>query len=137
MMAAAAHTLSGVLETCLYHAGGEREAMERFYRGVLGLEAEAEWPDGIAFRLGTGVVLLFDRDLVSKRDGPIAEHGATGPGHVCFLAEDGGYEPWRDRLVAEGVEITHEHEWPGGRRSFYFQDPAGNLLEIADADLWA
>ena len=35
-----------------------------------------------------------------------------------------------------GIEITHEQEWQGGRRSFYFKDPAGNLLEIADGDIW-
>ena len=43
---------------------------------------------------------------------------------------------WRERLGAAGVEITHEHDWEGGRRSLYFHDPAGNLLEIADGDLW-
>ena len=36
----------------------------------------------------------------------------------------------------QGVEITHEHDWDGGLRSLYFTDPAGNLLEIADGDLW-
>jgi catechol 2,3-dioxygenase-like lactoylglutathione lyase family enzyme len=42
----------------------------------------------------------------------------------------------RERLADGGVEITHEHEWDGGGRSFYFHDPAGNLIEIADRDLW-
>ena len=27
-------------------------------------------------------------------------------------------------------------EWDNGVRSFYFHDPAGNVLEIADGDLW-
>jgi catechol 2,3-dioxygenase-like lactoylglutathione lyase family enzyme len=45
------------------------------------------------------------------------------------------YERWRERLEAVGVQILHDHKWNGGR-SLYFIDPAGNLLEIADGDLW-
>jgi catechol 2,3-dioxygenase-like lactoylglutathione lyase family enzyme len=41
-----------------------------------------------------------------------------------------------EHLRRHDVEITHEHAWDSGRRSFYFQDPAGNLLEIADGELW-
>ena len=42
----------------------------------------------------------------------------------------------RERLAEAGVEIEHDHEWPDERRSFYFRDPAGNLLEVANADIW-
>ena len=129
-------TLKGVLETCLYHDATERGRMEAFYTEVLGLEETARWPDGVAFRLGAGVVLLFDRDQLGAGGGPLKEHGTTGPAHACFAVETQAYEPWKERLAAAGVEITHEQEWPGGR-SFYFKDPAGNLLEIADGDLWA
>ena len=129
--------LEAVLETCLYHDGGERERMEEFYGEVLGLEASARWPDGTAFRLGAGVVLIFDRDRLGEGRGPMKEHGSSGPGHACFVVDASGYEQWRRRLGDAGVEVTHEHEWPSGRRSFYFADPAGNLLEIADGDLWS
>ena len=103
----------GLLETCLYHDTAQRPEVERFYGEVLGLQ------------------------LVAERSGPISAHGSHGPGHACLLAGGAGrYEAWRRRLEAEGVEITHEHAWGGERRSFYFADPAGNLLEIADGDLW-
>jgi catechol 2,3-dioxygenase-like lactoylglutathione lyase family enzyme len=128
--------LGGVLETCLYHEPDEAEAIERFYTEVLGLRPVSRWPGGIALRTGGSVLLLFDRELTASRSGPIADHGTTGPGHACLLADDAGYEPWRNRLRAAGVEITHEHHWDGGMRSFYFKDPAGNLLEIASGDLW-
>jgi catechol 2,3-dioxygenase-like lactoylglutathione lyase family enzyme len=131
-----APTFDGVLETALYHGGGAREAIERFYGEVLGLPAVAAWPDGVAFRVGAGVLLLFDRERLAERDGPIADHGATGPGHVCLHAGDGAYERWRERLEAAGVEIVHDAEWGARGRSFYFKDPAGNLLEIADRDIW-
>jgi catechol 2,3-dioxygenase-like lactoylglutathione lyase family enzyme len=110
--------------------------MERFYSDVLELRQVAGWGDGRAFRLGPGVVLLFDRDRVAGRDEPIAAHGSDGPGHVCFTAADGEYDAWHERLRGADVEITHEQDWPSGRRSLYFSDPAGNLLEIADGDLW-
>jgi catechol 2,3-dioxygenase-like lactoylglutathione lyase family enzyme len=126
----------GVLETALYHDPGEREQIERFYGEALGLPVVARWPDGLAFRVGPGVLLLFDRGGLAEREGPIADHGTTGPGHACLLAPGEEFEQARKRVAASGAEITHEHRWDDGRRSFYFHDPAGNLLEVADADLW-
>jgi catechol 2,3-dioxygenase-like lactoylglutathione lyase family enzyme len=129
--------LTGVLETCLYHDPGETEAVERFYTGALGLRVVSRWPGGFALRTGAGLLLLFDREALADRDGPIAAHGSRGPGHACLLAAGAAeYDGWLARLRSAGVEITHEHEWKGARRSFYFTDPAGNLLEIADGDLW-
>jgi catechol 2,3-dioxygenase-like lactoylglutathione lyase family enzyme len=127
--------LDGLLEVALYHDVAEEGAMADFYGEALGLPRVAEWPDGAAHRLGGLVVLLFARERLAEREGPIAEHGTVGPGHVCFTAPDGEYEAWKDRIGAT-VEIIHEHEWKGGRRSFYFRDPAANLLEVADGDLW-
>ena len=127
---------AGVLETTLYHDGGGREAIERFYGEVLGLPAVAGWPDGVAFRVGAGVLLLFDRERLAERPGPIADHGSSGPGHACLRAADGEFERWRQRLDAAGVAIVHDHDWSGRGRSFYFKDPAGNLLEVADRDIW-
>jgi catechol 2,3-dioxygenase-like lactoylglutathione lyase family enzyme len=125
-----------VLETALYHEPDERDAMERFYGDLLGLPVVARWPDGVALRVGPGVLLLFDRAGLAQREGPIADHGTSGPGHVCLTATDGRYESAKRRLTESAVAIVHEHEWTGGRRSFYFRDPAGNLVEIADGDLW-
>ena len=129
-------SFEGVLETALYHDAGEREAVERLYGEVLDLPLVARWDDGLAFRAGSGVLLLFDRQGLGQRSGPVADHGSTGPGHACLRARPTDYERWRARLREEGIEIVHEHDWSGGGRSFYFRDPAGNLLEIADTDLW-
>ena len=128
--------VSGVLETALYYPHSRKEQVLRFYDETLGMRRVAGWDDGTAYRLGAGVLLLFDRDLVAKRDGPVADHGAEGRGHVCLLGELGRYDSLRERLLRGGVEITHDHEWSAGKRSFYFKDPAGNLLEVADSDLW-
>ena len=126
----------GVLETALYHAPDELEAMDRFYRELLGLPAVARWDDGLAFRVGVGVLLIFDRERLARRGGPIADHGTDGPNHVCLLAAGDTYEQLRERIAAGGVEIAHDQQWPRGGRSFYFKDPAGNLLEVADRDIW-
>ncbi|MBW3608640.1 MAG: VOC family protein [Actinobacteria bacterium] len=131
-----ARTLAGVLETVLYHDGGSRAAIERFYGDLLGLPAVADWGDGIAFRIGPGVLLLFDRERLAERGGAIADHGTSGPGHACLLAPAGEYERWREHLRRAGVAIVHDSTWGDSGRSFYFKDPAGNLLEIADRDIW-
>jgi catechol 2,3-dioxygenase-like lactoylglutathione lyase family enzyme len=66
----------------------------------------------------------------------VPPHGASGPGHACFLVPRGAYEAWRAFLPGRGIEVVHDHAWPGGGRSFYFHDPGGNVLEIADRDFW-
>ncbi len=133
----AASSLGGVLETSLYHDAADASAIEDFYGGVLGLPAVSRWPGGTAYRMGPGVLLLFAREALAKRGSPIAAHGTEGPGHACLVVDGPvAYDTWLERLRTHGVEITHEHEWDGGLRSLYFSDPAGNLLEIADGDLW-
>jgi catechol 2,3-dioxygenase-like lactoylglutathione lyase family enzyme len=104
---------------------------------LLGLVAVSRWPGGIAYRIGPGVLLLFEREALAARDSPIAAHGSSGPGHACLVVDGpGDYDAWHELLRAHNVEITHEHDWDNGLRSLYFADPAGNLLEIADGDLW-
>ncbi len=109
------------------------ERSRRFYRDVLALEPVRE--GSVAHRIGDGVFLLFNADESAVQESPPA-HGASGGVHVCFLAGDGEYEDWKRRLAAAAVDITEEIEWPSGPRSFYFEDPAGNVLEIAERDMW-
>ena len=127
--------LGAVLEVALYHDAAEGQAMTGLYEGVLGLPIVARWPGGVAHRLGTALVLIFEREGLAEREGPIADHGTVGPGHLCFTVDADAYEDWR-RRIADVTDVVHEHEWSGDRRSFYFRDPAGNLLEIANGDLW-
>jgi catechol 2,3-dioxygenase-like lactoylglutathione lyase family enzyme len=132
----AAPGFGGVLETVLYYEPSQRERMERFYSDILALRSVARWDDGTAYRIGAGVLLLFDTEKLAQRTEPQSRHGASGDGHVCLTAEPGGYEDWKQRLADHEVRIDHEASWPGGARSVYFRDPANNLLEIADRDLW-
>jgi hypothetical protein len=34
------------------------------------------------------------------------------------------------------VAIESDFAWPGGGRSLYFRDPAGNSLEFAEPAIW-
>lgn len=126
--------LAGVLETVVYCTTENEGETRRFYREVLGLAPLRD--RSVAHRLGSGVFLLFNADESSVQDSP-PRHGAPDAHvHTCFVAAPGDYEAWKERLAARGVPITEEIEWPGGPRSFYFDDPAGNVLEIAEADMW-
>ena len=128
-----------ILETAIYVDDlGDAEA---FYEGVLGLSRIARVEGRHAFyRVGAGVLLVFDPEATEVVDPssplPVPPHGARGPGHLCFAAEPLGLEAWRERLQAAGVAIEAEVAWPGGGRSVYFRDPAGNSLEVAEARIW-
>lgn len=124
--------LKGVLETVLYFAPGQEAELRRFYGEVLGLHSVGR--GGLTFRIGPGVLLLFEAERSSVQSRP-PPHGARGSIHTCFVAAAGDYESWKRRLIDSAVAIVDEIEW-NGVRSFYFHDPAGNLLEIANGDLW-
>lgn len=126
--------LFGVLETVLYYETEQEAEVESFYRDVLGLRPVVESIGGTAYRAGRDVFLVFDRPTKAKL-GELT-HGTTGSTHTCFLAAADEYESWKEHLREQGVTLIEETTWRSGVRSFYFRDPAGNLLEIAEADLW-
>lgn len=125
--------LERILETVLYYSSGQEEDLARFYGAVLGLQALGQ--GGLTFRVGEGLLLLFNAGLSSAQSQP-PPHGARGPIHTCFVARADEYEGWKQRVTEETGSILQEIEWDNGVRSFYFHDPAGNVLEIADGDLW-
>ena len=121
--------LERILETVLYYSSGQEDELARFYGEVLGLRAVGR--GGLTFRVGD-CLLLFDADLSSVQSQP-PPHGARGPVHTCFVARADDYERWKQRVTDDSGSILEEIEWDNGVKSF---DPAGNVLEIADGDLW-
>ncbi|GAB1362652.1 hypothetical protein MASR1M32_18880 [Rhodobacter sp.] len=92
------------------------------------------------FRVGAGILLIFN-PAATEVPGPapalpIPAHGARGPGHLCFAASRDEIDRWRERLTAARVPVEAEVDWPGGGRSLYFRDPAGNSLEFAEPRIW-
>jgi catechol 2,3-dioxygenase-like lactoylglutathione lyase family enzyme len=125
--------ITGILETVLYVADLERA--ERFYRDVMALTQIGKEPDRhVFFRVGTGVLLIFHAAR-TRRSEHLPPHGADGEIHVCFTVDPTEYEAWKRRIQDHRIPIQKEITWPVGR-SFYFRDPDGNLLELADADIW-
>jgi catechol 2,3-dioxygenase-like lactoylglutathione lyase family enzyme len=124
-----------VLETCLY--ARDLDAAAHFYGDLLGLE-EVSREEGrhVFFRCGAQMVLVFDPEATAKPDGTLPPHGAHGPGHVAFAAEDAQLEAWHERLEAHGVPIDATVTWGEAGRSLYVRDPAGNSVELAPPSLW-
>jgi catechol 2,3-dioxygenase-like lactoylglutathione lyase family enzyme len=125
-----------VLETCLYV--GDVTRARDWYRRVLGLEESAfEPPKQVFFRVGEGMLLLFNTDeKLRDGKGEVPAHGARGPAHIAFEATHEELARWEEHLRAEGVDIEMRRGWPGGGRSLYFRDPDGNSLELATRDVW-
>ena len=128
--------LRRIYETALY--GRPVTELARFYRETLGLRQVSELADaGFAFRLADGgILLLFDPVVVSDPNRGQMPHGATGRGHVAFGVPAGTLGTWTETLEERGVTIIREIEWDRDARSIYVHDPAGNIVELVDGDLW-
>jgi catechol 2,3-dioxygenase-like lactoylglutathione lyase family enzyme len=130
---------AGILETVLY--ARDLAATETFYRDVLGLDPFAKVAGRhLFFRCGNQVLLIFNSEATKvppPADAlPVPPHGTDGAGHICFRASAEEIDTWRARLGQHGVAIEADFEWPGGGRSIYFRDPAGNCLEFAEPRIW-
>lgn len=127
--------LTAVLETCLYVDDLPRA--ERFYADVLGLQLEGRQEGRhVFFRCGRQMLLLFNPLASRESSDQIPGHGAFGPGHVAFAVAASQLPAWTDRLAQHQVPIEKVLDWPGGGRSLYFRDPAGNSLELATPRIW-
>jgi catechol 2,3-dioxygenase-like lactoylglutathione lyase family enzyme len=130
---------TGILETVLY--ASDLAAAEGFYRDVLGLAPFAKVETRhLFYRCGDQVLLIFNPAATRVPPAPdalpVPPHGMDGEGHVCFRASAAEIARWRSALTAKGVAIEADFEWPGGGRSIYFRDPAGNCLEFAEPRIW-
>lgn len=130
--------LSRILETVLYCRTNNYEETLCFYDDVLGLRDCRLFRDkpGI-YRPGNSILLIFNTDETSRKQSP-PPTGTSGRGHVCFEVLTGRYDDWKAQIAAADVEIIDEIAWsdPLTGRSFYCHDPAGNVVEFADRDIW-
>ena len=63
-------------------------------------------------------------------------HFAIGKYHFAFEVASADYEKEKAALMAKGIKITDEVTWRNGLKSSYFEDPAGNVLEIVPEGVW-
>ena len=128
-----------ILEAALYV--DDLDAAEAFYSDVLRLPKIIRAGNRhIFYHCGQMVLLIFNPSETeippSAEQLAVPPHGTRGPGHLCFRASASEIDDWALRLSEAGVTIESVVEWPGGGRSIYFRDPAGNSLEFAEARIW-
>ena len=123
-----------IKETCLYIH--DLDKAQEFYHDKLGLPI-IDREDGryIFFRVGASVLLCFVPEK-SKTQTNLPPHYGFGDIHLAFECNANDYQAWKNKLIAVGIEITHETTWKHGALSFYFQDPEGNVLEIVQPGIW-
>jgi catechol 2,3-dioxygenase-like lactoylglutathione lyase family enzyme len=115
-----------IKETCLYL--NDLEQAKGFYHGVLGLPLISYVPGKhVFFKAGSSVLLCFNPEDSKGKLSPPAHYGG-GKQHFAFEVRE--YELSKKELQDKGIVITDEITWPGGAKSFYFEDPEGNVLEI-------
>ena len=103
------------------------DALERFYREVFALEVLSRDDDRIWLAAG-------ERCRLGLWSPGKKEFGDQGGRHVhfAFSASPGQLNMIARRLDDRGIETTGPIEHDGGDRSLYFEDLAGNLVEVWD-----
>lgn len=108
------------------------EATVRFYESVLGMRKETFGEGRVALRFGSQKINLHQH---GREPAPKANHPLPGSTDLCFIT-DSKLEAAMERVEKRGIEII---EGPvvrtgalGDIISFYFRDPDGNLIELAN-----
>jgi catechol 2,3-dioxygenase-like lactoylglutathione lyase family enzyme len=131
--------IRGILETAIY--SDDLARADTFYGGVLGLERVLGTPRMLTYAVAPAEVLLVFKRGATREDSMTAEgtipgHHSEGPAHFAFAIDAGDYAAWKAHLLNAGIAIRSETNWSRGGRSLYFDDPDGNVLELATPGLW-
>lgn len=125
----------GIKETCIYST--KLEEMKYFYHELIGLPVISHVEDHhIFFRAGSSVLLCFNPEQTALKTSPPPHYG-SGKLHFAFEVKTEDYLKTKEEIKTKGIRITDEVTWKSGMKSFYFEDPAGNVLEIVPQNgLW-
>lgn len=87
------------------------------------------------FRVGAAILLVFNPEESKLKESP-PSHYASGKQHIAFEVKPEDYERSKNDITNLGIRITDKITWGSGQESFYFEDPAGNVLEIVPYGVW-
>jgi catechol-2,3-dioxygenase len=123
-----------IKETCLYI--NDLQEAKNFYHEALGLPVIHYMPGKHLFlRAGSSVLLLFNPEDSKTKNSPPPHYGG-GKQHFAFEVNKNDYAEARAEILSKGISIIDEMTWKSGK-SFYFNDPEGNVLEILpDSGIW-
>lgn len=123
-----------IKETCLYIS--DIDQAEKFYHNLLEMPVISKVDERhIFFRCGSSVLLCFIPE-VTKNETNLPPHFASGKQHIAFEVSADDYSESKQKIIRNGIEITHEQEWSDGQKSIYFEDPFGNVLELVPKGIW-
>ncbi|TXK45922.1 glyoxalase [Pontibacter qinzhouensis] len=123
-----------IKETCLYVTDLERT--KAFYSQQLGFAVIGEVTGRhVFFRAGASVLLCFIA-AASEQAGTLPPHFGEGQLHLAFEVEKEQYEPWKQKIISQGIALEQEYDWGNGYLSFYFRDPDQHLLEVVMSGMW-
>lgn len=117
--------VTGFAELTLESA--DAQALARFYGDVMGLQTLAVEDDRIWLAAG-------ERARLGIWTPGEKEFGDRGGRHVhfAFRAGSGTLDRLATRVREHGSSARGPVEHPGGDRSLYVEDPAGNVVEVWD-----
>jgi catechol 2,3-dioxygenase-like lactoylglutathione lyase family enzyme len=121
--------LEGIDHVTVTSADPERSV--RFYRDVLGLAPDVEWPGDLSMlRCGATRVAIghWARGAAAVSQPAITVH------HFAFRVDAASYAGARAHLERANVPIDGEEDH-GNCRSLYFRDPDGHQLELVCYEL--
>ncbi|HRJ29400.1 MAG TPA: VOC family protein [Cyclobacteriaceae bacterium] len=120
-----------IKETCIYVH--DLEQAKKFYGEILELPLISYvMGKHLFFQAGSSVLLIFNPEDSKTKTTPPAHYGG-GKQHFAFEVASDGYEEAKAWALAKGIKIIDEVTWETGCKSFYFEDPEGNVLEIVPA----
>lgn len=123
-----------IIETSIY-VKNLRKTMA-FYQDLLGFEMISYVKDRhIFFKVGNTILQCY-LGSHTKTLQTLPSHYATGTMRIGFEIPEGEYENSMQAIKDLGIEIAHEQMWENNKRSFFFYDPDGNVLEGVEAGSW-
>jgi catechol 2,3-dioxygenase-like lactoylglutathione lyase family enzyme len=124
-----------IKETCLYIQ--DLVEARAFYEGKLGLPVIDYVPGKHLFlRAGTSVLLCFNPEDSRQKTSPPPHYGG-GRQHLALEVRAADYDRAKEEMTNRGIPVIEEVTWKSGARSFYFEDPEGNVLEIVpERGIW-